>query len=274
MIHAGYNGIELRIFVGQDFRARRMRFNHIAMFPDCWIRRCILSILSLAPGAAMAQEPITLSYNDRPPYIIALPDGSVGGLTASPAAQAFKGAGIPFVWKKIPTNRQLAILKENVGRDCAIGWFKNAEREQYAKFTKPIYRDRPTVLVANREFVAAPNETLQGMLARKDVRVLVKDKFSYGPYIDGLLAAMKPQTVITTNENLQMVEMIRARRADFMFAAEEEARYLIEQAGFKTHDFRVVRPPDMPPGEKRYIICSKLVEDDVIQRLNAAIEAE
>jgi polar amino acid transport system substrate-binding protein len=235
---------------------------------------CALLVCAVAPFIAQAQDVLTLTYNDRPPYIVALPDGSAAGLTATPAANAFKGAGIPIAWKKVPTNRQLAEIRENSSRQCAIGWFKNPEREQYAKFTKAIYRDRPTVLIANRQFSTQPNETLQSILAHKLGRVLVKDKFSYGAYIDGLLASSRPETVVTTNENIQMVEMIRIGRADFMFAAEEEARYLIEQAGFKVHDFKVVRLPDVPPGERRYIICSKMVEDDVITRLNAVIDAE
>lgn len=57
-------------------------------------------------------------------------------------------------------------------------------------------------------------------------------------------------------------------------AAEEEARYLIEQAGFRPRDFRIVRPPDMPPGERRYILCSRQVDDETMSRLNAAIESE
>lgn len=235
---------------------------------------CAFLACAVMPAVVAAQELVTLAYNDRPPYIIALPDGSAAGLTATPTARAFKSAGISIVWKKVPTNRQLAELKENSSRQCAIGWFKNPEREQYFKFTKAIYRDRPTVLVANRQFATQPNETLYSVLARKEGRVLLKDKFSYGAYIDGLLATIKPQTVITTNENMQMVEMIRIGRADFMFAAEEEAHYLIEQAGFRPRDFKIIRPPDVPPGERRYIICSKMVEDEVIARLNAAIDAE
>jgi polar amino acid transport system substrate-binding protein len=244
------------------------------MFIGRLIRCCVFPACALVPAFAVAEDAIMLAYNDRPPYIVALPDGSAAGLTATPAATAFKVAGVPVVWKKVPTNRQLAELREGAGKSCAIGWFKNPEREQFFKFTKPIYRDRPTVLIANSHFPVQPGDTLQGILSRRDVHVLVKDKFSYGGYIDGLLAAQKPQTVVTTNENLQMLEMIRLRRADFMFAAEEEARYLIEQSGFNTRDFRVLRLPDVPPGEKRYIICSKLVDDETIARLNAAIDAE
>lgn len=237
-------------------------------------RICLLLALVVRPAAAQILAPITLAYNDRPPYILSLPDGSAAGLTATPAAQAFKAAGIPVIWKKSPTNRQLAELKENTDRQCAVGWFKNPEREHYLKFTKSIYRDRPTVLIVNRRFSTHPNETLLSMLARQNLHVLIKERFSYGQYIDNLLATLKPQTIVTTGENYQMVEMVRIGRADFMFASEEEARYLIEQSKLSQRDLRIVHPPDMPPGEQRYIICSKLVEDEAIARLNAAIAAE
>jgi polar amino acid transport system substrate-binding protein len=226
------------------------------------------------PGLCAAQQMVDLMYNDRPPYIIAQADGSAAGLTATPAIDAFRRAGIPVEWKRVPTNRQLTIIGQGSGNDCAIGWFKNAERERFAKFTKPIYRDKPTVLLANRWFAPPPDASLRDLLARPDVRVLVKDRFSYGPYIDGLLAEMKPLLIRTTNENRQMVAMIKANRADFMFVSEDEADYLVEQAGFNSDDFRLLHPDDMPAGEKRYLICSKHVDDSIIARLNAAIAEE
>lgn len=230
--------------------------------------------LLFLPAFSLAQETVALLYNHRPPYIVSQPDGSATGLTATPAANAFKAAGIPVEWKKMPTNRQIAAIKENVGNDCAIGWFKNPEREQFAKFTNPIYRDKPTVLLANRQFTVSAKETLRNLLGRRDIHVLVKERFSYGPYIDGLLAELKPLTVSTTGENIQMLEMIRAHRADFMFVAEEEASYLVEQAGFSSGDFKMIRPEDVPAGEKRYLICSKRVDDRIIMRLNAAIPTD
>ena len=60
-----------------------------------------------------------------------------------------------------------------------------------------------------------------------------------------------------------MLQMIQAGRADFMFLAEEEARYLVEQAGFNMSSFQLIRFPDMPLGEKRYIMCSKHVPDEI-----------
>ncbi len=235
------------------------------------MKRFLFALCLASPFPGSAQDIISLNYNERPPYLMPAADGSAGGLTATPAANAFKAAGIPVIWSKLPTNRQLALVRETIGMNCAIGWFKNPEREQFAKFTKPIYRDKPTVILANSRFVVKEETKLDSVLARKDIRVLVKDKFSYGSFIDGLLASLRPRTVSTVAENVQMVQMIQADRADFMFLAEEEATYLVEQAGFKLQDFHLIRFPDMPPGERRYIMCSKSVPDEVIGKLNKVI---
>ncbi len=215
--------------------------------------------------------PIALLYNDRPPYAVSQPDGSVEGLTATPAANAFKSAAIPFKWVKLPTNRQLSLVKESTGMNCALGWFKNPEREQFAKFAGAIYQDKPTVALANRGFSVREGSALGTVLSLGRARVLVKDHFSYGPYIDRMLAALRPEIVNTTGENFKMVQMILADRADFMFVAEEEANYLIGQAGLDSRNLRILRFADMPDGEKRYLMCSRQVPDEYIVRLNRAI---
>lgn len=224
--------------------------------------------------AALAEDKIALYYNDRPPYLVPEADGSASGLTGTPSGNAFKNAGVPFVWAKVPTNRQLLNIKKNEAMECGIGWFKNPERELFAKFTKPIYRDLPTIAIANNKFNVKDGARLDEVLARKDVRVLARDNFSYGPFIDGLLATLKPTVVRTTSENSYMVEMIRLNHADFMFAAEEEAKFLAEEAGSSIREFKLIRFADMPKGEKRHMMCSKMVPDEVINRLNKAISFE
>lgn len=233
-----------------------------------------LSLCVLFPHLNRAEDKILLYYNDRPPYLIPAADGSATGLTATPAGNAFRAAGIPFTWVKVPTNRQLLNIKSNNGMHCGVGWFKNPEREQFAKFTKAIYRDMPTIALANIAFQTKPGAKLTEVLAGKDLRVLAKDNFSYGPLIDGLLSKLKPTILRTTNENSFMVEMIRLDRADLMFVAEEEANFLAEEAGSSIDEFHLIKFQDMPPGEKRYIMCSKQVPDQIIDRLNKGIDFE
>lgn len=54
-------------------------------------------LLSLA-ATCRAAEPITLLYNERPPYLVTEADGAVSGLTATPATRALRAAGLDFVW--------------------------------------------------------------------------------------------------------------------------------------------------------------------------------
>ncbi|HJV68982.1 transporter substrate-binding domain-containing protein [Ideonella sp.] len=236
-------------------------------------RAAALSVLC-AGALVQAGEVIELYYFERPPYVMRRPGSEdVVGLTATPAAQAFKGAGIAFRWVQLPTVRQLVTLKDSPTPACAVGWFRNAERDQQFKFTKPIYRDRPTVALARADFTP-PAATLAETLRHPGLAVLVKDGFSYGPLIDGMLAQIRPARVVTSAETQAMARMVAAQRAHLMFAAEEEATYLAEQTDGPAAGLKVVHFTDLPPGERRHILCSKAVPDEVIERLNKAITVE
>ena len=231
----------------------------------------LAAVFSVLPLASWANDSVTLHYNERPPYLVPAADGSASGLTGTPAANAFKAAGIPITWAKVPTNRQLAVMKEPQGMNCAIGWFKTPEREQFAKFTKPIYRDKPWLVLANASYNVKDGTKLEEALSSKTVRVLVKDAFSYGQYIDETLAKTKPNITVSNGSTSQMLQLINAGSMDFMFVSEEEAEYLVEQAGLNMKNFRQIRFPDMPKGGERYIMCGKNVPDDVIAKLNKSI---
>lgn len=240
------------------------------------------STVALWPAAAGAAvtpagtgaEAVELYYFERPPYVTLRPGGSpeVGGLTATPAAQAFKAAGIAFRWVELPTMRQLVTLKDQARPACAVGWFRNPEREQQFKFTRAIYRDRATVGIARSEFT--PATTLAETLRQPRLQVLVKDGFSYGAMIDGLLTSTRVDRVVTSADNVSMVHMVEALRAQFMFAAEEEATYLVEQARLPAGRLKLLHFGDLPPGERRHILCSKATPDELIERLNRAITFE
>ncbi len=223
-----------------------------------------------------AAEPIELYWFERPPYMAGRPASEeVVGLTATPAAQAFRAAGIPFRWVSLPTVRQLVTLTDSSHPACAVGWFRNAEREHQFKFSAPIYRDRPTVALARVDYVAAA--TLAATLRQPGTSVLIKDGFSYGPVVGQLLDQYRPERVMTSAENLAMANMVAAQRASLMFAAEEEAIYLLEQAEREArlaYPLKIVRFADLPPGERRYLLCSKATPDELIERLNKAIPAE
>ncbi|NRR31508.1 transporter substrate-binding domain-containing protein [Oxalobacteraceae bacterium] len=230
----------------------------------------------LLSGPSHADEAITVTYSDRPPYLLppvngSPPGGPPGGLTGTPAAAAFRSAGIAVNWLRLPTNRQLALVKEAIGQNCAVGWFHTPEREKYAKFTKPIYRDRDWVLLVNAGFEATPELTLEAVLQRKGTRVLVKDKYSYGPQIDALLARYQPTIAVSTGSTLQMLQSVNLGSVDLMFVSEDEGLYLMAGAAGQHKQVRLLRLREMPRGADRRIMCGRTVPDAIIERLNKAI---
>lgn len=234
----------------------------------------LCSALAL-PCTALAEaaQPITLHYIQRPPYMMASGDGLVG-LTGLPSYQAFKHAHVPVVIKETPFARQLFYLETNAGQDCMIGMFKKAEREAFAKFTKPVYQDQPQVILtvaANAPRFSAFNSVVD-VFNDKNMVLQVKLAYSYGSTLDALITRYQPTVIQTADENLLMIKSIKLKMADYMFMAPEEAAVAISAAGFALNDFKQITFKNMPDGEYRHLMCSKNVPDAVIQKLNAAIK--
>ncbi|HBG18816.1 MAG TPA: hypothetical protein DDY32_05945 [Desulfobulbaceae bacterium] len=229
-------------------------------------------IFSLMPTEKQSEQAaIIVHFHQRRPFYMS--DGDkVYGLVVDPIALAFKTAGIPHVWQETPARRQLDIIERNEDESCAAGWFKTPEREAYAKYTLPIYQDKPFVAVAraDNEYLAEA-ETLDRVLQERRLQLLVKEGYSYGHFIDEKLKAFDPRRITTTAENQNILKMIENYRADYSFMTEEEAQDLLTSPEAKAGTFRIVRFFDMPAGGKRYIICSRKVGREIIDRLNAAI---
>ncbi len=223
------------------------------------------------PTSAASAILITLHYNERPPYLVTTNQG-VEGLTGDPATIAFEESKFPFKWEQTPSKRQLYILQQNSGRDCLVGWFKIAERENYARYTLPIYQDKPQIALArsdNDKINSGGN--VRDILSNPNLNLLVKDGYSYGDFLDEIIRESNPNLTETTVENNAMLKMIHARHADYFFIAPEEANGLIETSEYNLEDFKFVIFQDIPDGEKRYILCSMNVENDIIEQLNAII---
>lgn len=235
------------------------------------LRPALLTLL-LPWGGVWAQEPITLHYNERPPYLVSQADGSVAGLTATPASTAFTRADIPFVWMQTPAMRQWQLLKANQGRDCLVGWYRNKARERIAKFTLAIYRNGRTLALASKRNPLLQNNTgIEALLKNRELTLLVKDGYSYGAYVDQLIARLKPVTYSVTQESDYMLQMLENGEHNYLFTTEEEAVSLIERQGKRKADFQFLFFEGMPPGETRHILCSRRVENVLIERLDRAL---
>ncbi len=230
-------------------------------------------LLAAAQPLAPVEAPVTLHYIQRPPYMMVQGEG-LTGLTGGPSYQAFKLANVPVRIEETPFQRQLRAVKENTGLDCMIGMFWKAEREEFGRYSKPVYQDQPQLILA----AAAQAQRFQGHTSIEDLfndrslRLLVKQAYSYGTPLDTLIEKLQPNRRATVDENLLMVRQIKLGMADYMLMAPEEAAVAIEAAGFQAGDFLQIRYKTMPPGEPRHLLCSKNVPVDVMQRLDAAIK--
>jgi polar amino acid transport system substrate-binding protein len=223
-------------------------------------------------SAQASDAPLQVLYSERPPYMMASADGGPSGLTGAPGTRAFKLAGVSVRWQALPTNRQLLMIRDGSTPACAIGWFRTPERELYAKFTRAIYHDKDWTVLARSSLADKGDTSLQELMQRKDVRILIKDNYSYGNELDKLLARTNPLIAISTAPTLKMVQSISLGAADMMFVSEEEGSYIMEHhLASQTSKLRLLRFKDMPHGPERYIMCSKTVPDALIARLNQAI---
>ena len=232
----------------------------------------IITCLMMSLASAAHGEALKILYEDRPPYYVTDDDGSVGGVVSARVDQALRKAAIAAVWLHRPSKRQIAAVKRGVDKVCTPGWFKNPERAAFAKFSAPVYRDRPQVIVFRADNAGRINHaTLAALIADQNFILGAKDGYSYGDFVDGLIAARSPQMVRTTQNIGGMVQMLLARRFDYFIAAPEEFAVLSGAMGEAGGEIMSAELPDFPAGNRRYLMCSRKVADETIRRFNAAL---
>jgi len=222
--------------------------------------------------AATSQTP-TLHYQDRPPYSSQAAEGDITGLVATPAGRALRHAGVAFEWALKPSQRQLALIQQDGGLRCGIGWFRTKSRVTLGKFSLPLYRDepfaapaRPGVLPQVRTSVAAAMRAACGSL-------LVKEGDSYGPQFDALIASATAPPMRSRVEVPQLLRMVAAGRAGWMIVTPEEVHGLLADVGPEAAGLQLVRFSDALPGQTRHLDSNRAVPDTWLARIDQALSA-
>lgn len=232
----------------------------------------LCGIMACALAQADPSAPITMHYFERKPLHYINDKGKLTGLLVTPIEQVFSKAGIPVVWHQTPVNRIMATLQANDGLDCAAGFYKSPEREAFAHYSLPIYRDKGIVALSRADFTSPQTTTAQELLARPQTRLVVKQGFVYGRYLDPLIGKMSPSQVQHVSDEVDsMVRMVRVGAADIVLVTEEEAEIYLSPAAAVSGSVRLLHLSDVPAQEYRYIACSKQVPQQVMDKLNAAI---
>jgi len=211
---------------------------------------------------------LDIVYEPRSPYVTQIND-SISGLVATPLIKALDEAKITYNLKNQTSKKHLKEIERNQKEICAVGWFKNPKRELFGKYTKPLYQDKPMGIIVNHKSDIKNNTDISNLLKTNNYKVLIKDSYSYGKFLDDKLKNKKVKKTTTSND--KMASMIAKGRADFMFISYEEATSIMKNNKYKSK-LQYISLKGMPEGNKRYLICSKKVSDRIIEQLNKYIK--
>lgn len=214
---------------------------------------------------------LEIVYEPRPPYVIKT-EGSLQGLVATPLLKALQSAKIDYELKMKPSKRHLHEIKGNHHAMCAIGWFKNPEREIFARYSDPLYQDRPMGIMTRKDNQQVlKHQNINSLIQDKALSVLTKTSYSYGKFIDEELKHQQTKTREVDVDNIKMLTLIAKKRADYLFISFEEASELL-----KTHplheSLQFIPLEGMPEGNARYLICSKKTDPVLIETINAHLK--
>lgn len=200
-------------------------------------------------------------------------EGTAKGLLVDIARDVLAHARVSYQFDALPQKRLVDSIQKGDTQLCALGLFKNPERMAYATFTKPIYQNKPigVLVAAARAEAFAPYKTLAELSAAPALSLTYVEGFSYGPYVDGLTAKMGENKQARVIPPANLVSMLNIGRIDYMFADPEEYEALAASVTIDPARLRLLSFPDIPAGNQRYLMCSKAVPKDVMDRIDAAI---
>ncbi len=224
-------------------------------------------------GLASAGNVITVAWRDKPPYHY-LDNGAAKGFLLQRTREVFAAAGIEAHYVNEPLKRIWANFQHGATNYCSISWYKLPEREAVAQYTQAIHIDPPHVIMVapDAEAKVRAHATLASLLADKSLTLAVVDGVSYGSEIDDLIKHSGNQIMRRTVEPKLMLRMLTVGRASFMFADRDDWDFFRKNEKWPRPLVRVDFP-NMPPGLKRHIVCSKDVAPEIMDKLNQAIAA-
>ncbi len=231
---------------------------------------CILIFFWVQTGFCSDLE---VAYIEFPPYYYTDTTGKPDGFLLQLSDNIFRRAGVKTEYKSLPAKRILKSIQNNQKPIASLGWFRTKKREAYAKYTRPIYVNKPLVMVCLKESeqLFEKYETLRDVLNDKQFTLGHIQGYSYGDVVDALINEHAVNTLEIVGTQTLLMGMLGARRLSYILFAPEEIKAVAESAGINTNDLSFLQLNDIPYGARRYIICSRAVSDDIIEKLNQAI---
>ena len=230
-------------------------------------------LLLFCTGSMAFAEPLSVVFPHRPPFNH-IENAQPAGMLYELTARIFADAGIEAAFSEMPPKRILLEMREPESRLCSFGWFKNPEREAFAKFTLPIFQDKPLVALILKKNAArfASKALLKEVVADTSLTLGVVAGWSYGDYVDGLIRQGNP-TAATIVNSRELGLMLAGERFSYCLVRPWEVAGIIACSGLQPEEVLTLPFADLSESNKRYILCGRGVPDAVIDRLDASIAA-
>lgn len=228
--------------------------------------------VALTVPDAGAQE-ITVAWRDNPPYNF-VEQGVEQGFLLARGKLIFQQARVPARFVLEPTKRIWAKFQVGTPGYCSLGRYRIAAREPLMQYSLPIHIDPPRIVLAAPAAAdkVRAHQSLSSLLSDPTLVMGMSDGASFGTEIDAMLASAHAKVERRTVESPLMMKLLAADRVSFVIVDRLAWQY------WRMHDPAAlgVAPrefADMPPGQKRYLVCSKDVPAEVMQRLNRVVKA-
>lgn len=231
----------------------------------------ILPVTVHAAGGGKVR--LKVLYLEFPPYYFTNIDRKPDGFLLKEADAILRAADIIPVYEAMPAKRILQNMR-TLEPAVSIGWFKTPEREKYAKFSLPIYQNRPlqVVFLAKNKHLFASKENLNQILRDERGSIGLLGGYSYGTIVDHKIREANPPQQLVTGGYPQLMRMLAAERFTYLLVAPEEVDILIKKNHLAVELFSRMNLNDIPSGNERYLMFSKGVSSEVVLKVNRAIE--
>jgi polar amino acid transport system substrate-binding protein len=230
----------------------------------------LLSIVLTGASLASAENHVSILYINYPPYYVNEGDEPKGVLI-SKVKNLMEKAEFKADFSCYPSKRILDAIRHGE-KVASIGWFKTKERESYARFSLPIYTNKAVGVFALDEVGKKLSvfSSLKSIMESRQFKLGLISGHSEGKYIDELVTLHPAQVSMVNGCQVQLLKMLKARRFDFILLPPEEVDTLTKEARFDKK-YVLLEMDDIPEGNKRYIIYSKSIPQELIDKVNDAI---
>lgn len=251
-----------------------MKRNFVSSDGSRWMLRLglfLAAVCSMATASGQESERINFLMYEHVPLLL-FQGEKASGYVGERAYKVLTDSGIDFTVELSNPRRILATLKDGSPNTCTFGFFKTAERQKFVQYSEPFIQDISQGLLIRKENLSVfrNHRTFVEVLADKSILLGNVRGVSMGYETDLLIEKHKPRTIFGLDLEA-IIRMLEAARFHYTLTDEIKAGAAFEKFGIDPKELTFVHYPDMPPGSKRYFMCSKKTSPSIVTRLNKAI---